>query len=91
MSEEEWPEETQRFMEAVEKEVAAERKVGECLKNRAPGHEMVTRLMDAIYERQVATSETFKAALADIVASRRRLLSEIRDVESSGDEPSPST
>jgi hypothetical protein len=78
-------------MEAVEKEVAAQRKIGECLKNRAPGHEMVTRLMEAIFERQVAASETFKAALADMVASRCRLLSEIRDVESSGNEPSPSS
>lgn len=72
MSKREYSEERKRYMEAVGRKVAAQRKIRDCLQDRSPGHELVVRLMDAIYEKQIATSELFKASQANIAVTMKR-------------------
>ena len=43
MNQQDWPEETKRFIEAVKKEQTAREKVRECLNERSPGHALVVR------------------------------------------------
>jgi hypothetical protein len=54
-----------RMFAAIERKRAAQAKINDCLKSGSPANVRVIGLMEALYERQMATAELFKAALAN--------------------------